>query len=99
MAVGYFTGATQGVDDFDGKYYNDGAIALSSILDNSDYAIQGRALPFDGTDIVPLNFTVTTSGTSPTVTIESLLSAETREQIREIQGLTGLSTVAKYMCF
>ncbi|MBA4316823.1 MAG: hypothetical protein C0412_00330 [Flavobacterium sp.] len=62
MAVGYITGATQEVDAFDGKYFNDGAIALSSILDNSDYAIQGRALPFNGTDVVPLHFSATTAG-------------------------------------
>jgi hypothetical protein len=62
MAVSYVTDATQGVDDFDGKYYNDGAIALNSFLDNTDYVIQGRALPFDGTDVVPLSFKVTTAG-------------------------------------
>ena len=62
MAVGYITGATQGVDAFDGKYFNDGVIALSSILDDTDYAIQGRAMPFDGTDVVPLHFSATTAG-------------------------------------
>ncbi len=62
MAVSYVTGATQGVDDFDGKYYNDGAIALNSYLDNSDYVIQGRALPFDATDEVPLSFKATNPG-------------------------------------
>ena len=62
MAVSYVTNATQGVDDFDGKYYNDGAIALNSILDNTDYVIQGRALPFDGTDEVPLSFKATNAG-------------------------------------
>jgi len=62
MAVSYVTNATQGVDDFDGKYYNDGAIALNSILDNTDYVIQGRALPFDATDEVPLSFTATNAG-------------------------------------
>jgi hypothetical protein len=62
MAVGYITDATLGVDEFDGKYYNDGAISLNSILDNSDYVIQGRPLPFDGTDIVPLSFKATNAG-------------------------------------
>ncbi|WP_310560127.1 reprolysin-like metallopeptidase [Flavobacterium sp.] len=62
MAVSYATDATQGVDDFDGKYYNDGAIALNSFLDNTDYVIQSRALPFDGTDEVPLSFKATNSG-------------------------------------
>jgi hypothetical protein len=62
MAVGYITNATLGVDEFDGKYYNDGAIALNSFLDNTDYAIQGRPLPFDGTDEVPLSFKAATTG-------------------------------------
>ncbi|MDD5148851.1 MAG: T9SS sorting signal type C domain-containing protein [Flavobacterium sp.] len=62
MAVGYITDATQGVDAFDGKYYNDGAIALSSIIDNNDYAIQGRALPFDANDVVLMSFSAKTAG-------------------------------------
>jgi hypothetical protein len=62
MAVGYITDATLGVDEFDGKYYNDGTIALNSFLDNTDYVIQGRPLPFDGTDDVPLSFKATNAG-------------------------------------
>jgi PQQ-dependent dehydrogenase (s-GDH family) len=62
MAVAYIADASQEVDSYDGKYYNDGAIALNSILDNDNYAIQGRALPFDATDVVPLGFSATTSG-------------------------------------
>jgi hypothetical protein len=62
MAVGYITNATLGTDEYDGKYYNDGAIALNSFLDNTDYAIQGRPLPFDGTDEVPLSFKATNAG-------------------------------------
>lgn len=62
MAVGYITNATLGTDEYDGKYYNDGVIALNSFLDNTDYVIQGRPLPFDGTDEVPLSFKATSSG-------------------------------------
>jgi len=62
MAVGYITGATQGVDLFDGKAFADGDMAITSALDNSDYAIQGRALPFDAADVVPLNFRTATAG-------------------------------------
>ena len=61
--VGYITNATQGVDvAIDGKYINDGSIALTSLINEVPFAIQGRALPFDATDIVPLNFKVTTAG-------------------------------------
>lgn len=62
MAVGYITNATLGTDEYDGKYYNDGVIALNSFFDNTDYAIQGRPLPFVGTDEVPLSFKATSSG-------------------------------------
>lgn len=62
MAVGYITDATLAVDQYDGKYYNDGVVALNSFLDNTDYVVQGRPLPFDGTDEVPLSFKVTTAG-------------------------------------
>lgn len=61
--VGYITNATQGVDNtLDGKYINDGDIALSSLIDTTPYAIQARALPFDATDVVPMQFKVTTAG-------------------------------------
>jgi hypothetical protein len=62
MAVGYVTDATQEVDAFDGKYYNDGPIALNSFLDNTNYVIQGRALPFDPADEVPMSFSATNAG-------------------------------------
>jgi hypothetical protein len=63
MAVGYTTHATQGVDAYDGLYNNDGALSLNSYLDNTDYVIQGRALPFDAADVVPLSFSTTLAGT------------------------------------
>jgi trimeric autotransporter adhesin len=62
MAIVYTTNATTGVDSFDGKYFNDGAIALNSYLDNTDYVIQGRSMPFDGSDVVPLSFKTTNPG-------------------------------------
>ena len=62
MALGYNADATLGLDEFDGKYYNNGTIALNSFLDSATYAIQGRPLPFDGTDEVPLSFKATNAG-------------------------------------
>lgn len=62
MAVGYISGATQGVDLFDGKSFGGGPIALSSILEGTNYVIQGRALPFDDSDEVPLGFKAKTAG-------------------------------------
>ena len=62
MAINYVTGATNSVDEFDAKYFNEATLALNSVIDNIDYVIQGRALPFDPTDIVPLSFYTTTAG-------------------------------------
>jgi hypothetical protein len=61
--VGYIGGATQGVDSgIDGKYFNDSKFALSSIIDNAEFTIQGRALPFDPKDTVPLSCKIDFAG-------------------------------------
>ncbi len=61
--VGYLTDATQDVDTYiDGKYINDGEIALASLIGTTPYAIQGRALPFDASDVVPMSFKATNAG-------------------------------------
>jgi hypothetical protein len=61
--VAYMTGATQGVDSkIDGLFFNDSQIALTSIIEGSEYAVQGRALPFADTDEVPLGFKAITAG-------------------------------------
>lgn len=61
--IGYCTNATQDFDaGIDGRYINDGDIALTSLIGTTPYAIQGRALPFDTNDIVPLNFKAATAG-------------------------------------
>jgi hypothetical protein len=61
MAINYTDGATQGVDDFDGKYINDSKFALTSNINGGEYVIQGRPA-FDATDIVPLNFKTDKAG-------------------------------------
>ena len=55
--IGYASGATQDVDNgFDTKYFNDSPLALTSLINNNEYSIQGRSLPFVNTDVVPLGF-------------------------------------------
>ena len=57
------TNATNDVDSaIDGKYLADGDIALTSLIGTIPHAIQGRALPFDNNDVVPLSFRVTNAG-------------------------------------
>jgi trimeric autotransporter adhesin len=61
--VGYFTNATLGADDYDSKFFNyDGVIGLNTKIDADSYVIQGRPTPFDPSDVVPLNYKVTTAG-------------------------------------
>ncbi|MEO0045185.1 MAG: hypothetical protein RL705_376, partial [Bacteroidota bacterium] len=68
--IAYMTGATQGVDhSIDGRLIMDGDIALASLIGNESYAIQGRTLPFDSADVVPLSLRVVTPG-DYTITID-----------------------------
>ena len=61
--VGYATDATQGVDSgIDAVYFNDAPVALTSIINNNEYIIQGRSLPFTTNDIVPLGFKTDVAG-------------------------------------
>ncbi|RZK24920.1 MAG: hypothetical protein EOO43_06865, partial [Flavobacterium sp.] len=61
--VGYMSGATEEVDsDVDALYFNDSAVALTSLINDSEYIIQGRSLPFTDTDIVPLGFKTDVAG-------------------------------------
>ena len=61
--VSYMTGATAAFDpQIDGRYINDSQIALTSLIDGNEYAIQGRTLPFDAADVVPLGFKTTAAG-------------------------------------
>jgi hypothetical protein len=55
--IGYMDNATSDVDPaIDGRFFNDSQTALTSIINNEEFSIQGRALPFDANDIVPLGF-------------------------------------------
>lgn len=68
--VGYIGGATLGNDfGIDGKYFNDSDLSLYSLTAQDKYMIQGRPVPFDMGDVVPLGFTVATAG-SHTIAID-----------------------------
>ena len=60
--VGYMTGSTAGLDSFDGLFFNDGELNLTSLIGTDKYAIQGRQYPFDSNDVVPMSFKATTAG-------------------------------------
>lgn len=64
MLVAYITGATNLVDDgYDGLAFSDYSTQLASKIEDKNYIIQGRQLPFNSSDVVNLAFKATTAGT------------------------------------
>ncbi|WP_281322900.1 hypothetical protein [Flavobacterium aestivum] len=65
VLVGYVTGATNGFDPaFDGLSLDSNKyIDFYSVNDNKNFVIQGRSLPFDKTDKVPLGYKTNIEGT------------------------------------
>ena len=63
MMVAYMDGATTGIDAaIDGRYINDNPTALNSDINGEEFVIQGKGLPFDATDTVPLTFKTASAG-------------------------------------
>lgn len=61
--LGYMTDATSGVDyGIEGRYFNDSPIAFTSYIENQEFAIQGRSLPFTSDDVVPMSFKTDVAG-------------------------------------
>ena len=60
--IAYLDTASLGVDNgIDGEYINDSSLALTSNINNKEYAIQGRPT-FDASDVVALNFKTAIAG-------------------------------------
>ncbi len=62
--VGYAPGATDGIDSgYDGDLFASGTpVSIYSLVGSHALTIQGRALPFEDTDIIPLGYKATSSG-------------------------------------
>ena len=93
MMIAYMDGATSGIDyGIDGKYINDSGTALTSAIEGGEYVIQGRALPFDPSDVVALNFKTDTAGTF-TITKDSADGIfATTQDIYLVDAVTGTET-------
>lgn len=65
VLVGYVTGATNEFDNlYDGKTFPAGNnVSLYTISGADNYSIQGRALPFDDSDVIPLGYKTTVANT------------------------------------
>lgn len=62
--IGYVTGADNGFNEqYDADIMNGRVASFYSILSDKKLAIQGRALPFDNNDIIPLGYNLPESGT------------------------------------
>ena len=63
ILVGYTDNATSGFDNtIDGKVFDTSNTMLYSIINDSEFVIQGKGLPFTDTDEVPLGLKATTAG-------------------------------------
>ncbi len=63
LYAGYVEGATDGEDNADAQYITPRATALSSYMNNKEFIIQGKALPFRQDDVIPLSFKSADTGT------------------------------------
>lgn len=63
MMVAYMSEATAGIDNaIDGRYFGDSPTALNSNIENQEFVIQAKGLPFKDTDVVPLSFKTNSNG-------------------------------------
>ena len=63
MMMGYIEGATNNFDyQYDGASFTTNEIDIYTVLENKELAIQGRGLPFNNSDIIPLGYRVTNAG-------------------------------------
>lgn len=70
--VGYIAGATDEFDRlYDGDTFTSNEINIYSLLEDRALVIQGKALPFEDTDIIPLGYKITTAG-SYNISIDEL---------------------------
>lgn len=71
ILIGYIENATNGSDHgIDGKVLDNSKAMIYSFLEDSEYVIQGKALPFTDEDVVPVGLKVLTAG-SYSIAIEN----------------------------
>ncbi len=91
ILVGYMTGATQDVDSSIDGVLNYTGTGIATTINDQNFAIQGRSLPFEATDEVPMNFKAETDG-SYTIAIDhvdGLFSGDQNIYLKD--NLTGIT--------
>ncbi len=72
MLLGYSTSSTMGRDNlYDCFFVPRGDVSLYSLINDDSFIIQGRALPFDVNDVVPLGINIVDAG-SHTIAIKKV---------------------------
>lgn len=80
ILTGYVTDATNDLDPkFDAKLVEINGSKLYNVVNNSEYVIQGRALPFSNEDVVALGFKAETAG-NYTITLDHVDGLFSNEQ-------------------
>lgn len=63
ILIGYVPNATMAADhQIDAKLFGYSGSSIYTLIDETKYVIEGRSLPFQSTDIVPLGFKAATTG-------------------------------------
>ncbi len=85
--VAYMEGTTTDLDaKFDGKYINDSQTAITSVINNEEYAVQARG-EFAATDVVPMTIKLETAGnyTISLAQVDGVFSTEHDIFVRDIE--------------
>lgn len=100
LLIGYVTGASNNYDRaYDGISYNGNSfIDFYSIVENNPLTIQGRALPFQETDEVPLGFTSTIAGAF-TIAIDQTDGTLSNQNIYLVDKLTNTTQNLKEQAY
>ena len=62
ILLGYTNGASHEIDTSDGLVLNESQSLIYNLINNKKYVIQGRALPFTDSDVVPLGIKINQIG-------------------------------------
>ncbi|MFY7741864.1 MAG: fibronectin type III domain-containing protein [Flavobacterium sp.] len=85
--VAYMEGTTTDLDaKYDGKYINDSQTAITSVINNEEYAVQARG-EFAATDVVPITIKLETAGnyTISLAQVDGVFSTEHDIFVRDIE--------------
>lgn len=89
--VGYVPGATNSFDSlYDGRTLSaNNSVSIYTVLENNNLAIQGRALPFENTDSIPIGYSTTING-DLTINLENFEGLFDNQSIFLYDKITGI---------